>query len=52
MTLLTQRIVLRGENAVNYLTYAKTLEDNLPHAMKKMASAIERALATKLNGCG
>jgi Polyketide cyclase / dehydrase and lipid transport len=45
MTLLTQRIVLHGESAANYLAYAKTLEDNLPHAMKKMASAIERALA-------
>jgi hypothetical protein len=48
LTLLAQRIVLRGENAQNYLAYAKTLEDNLPHGMKKMASAIELALAETL----
>jgi hypothetical protein len=44
-TLLTQRIALRGQNAENYLGHAKTLEENLPLGMKKMASAIERALA-------
>jgi hypothetical protein len=43
--LLTQRIFLRGEKAGNYLGYAKTLEENLPLGMKKMASAIEKALA-------
>jgi hypothetical protein len=48
LTLLAQRIVLRGENARNYLAYAKTLEENLPHAMNKMASAIELALAQTL----
>jgi hypothetical protein len=37
--------VLRGENAQDYLSYAKTLEENLPHGMKKMANAMERALA-------
>jgi hypothetical protein len=46
--LLTQRISLQGENKQNYLGYAKTLEENLPHGMKKMASAIERALAETL----
>lgn len=51
VTLLAQCIALRGENAANYLAYAKTLEDNLPHAMKKIASAIEHALAQKRNGC-
>jgi hypothetical protein len=44
-TLLTQRIVLRGENAESYFEYAKVLEENLPLGMKKMASAIENALA-------
>ena len=48
MTLLTQRIVLHGENARSYLGYAKTLEENLPLGMRKMASAIERALAETL----
>jgi hypothetical protein len=43
--LLTQRIVLRGEKAENYLGYAKVLEENLPLGMKKMASTIEKALA-------
>jgi hypothetical protein len=43
--LLTQRIVLRGEKAENYLGYAQTLEENLPLGMTKMASAIEKALA-------
>jgi hypothetical protein len=42
-TLLTQRIQLQGQNAQNYLGYAKTLEENLPHGMKTMVSAIERA---------
>jgi len=44
-TLLTQRIVLRGRDAEKYLGYARTLEENLPLGMKKMASAIEKALA-------
>jgi hypothetical protein len=44
-TLLTQRIALRGANAENYLGYAKVLEENLPLGMKKMASAMEKALA-------
>jgi hypothetical protein len=44
-TLLTQRILLRGAKAENYLGYAKVLEENLPLGMKKMASAIEKALA-------
>ena len=48
-TLLTQRVVLQGENAQDYLSYAKTLEENLPHGMKKMASAMERALAEPQN---
>ena len=48
-TLLTQRIVLRGEKAANYLSYARTLEENLPIGMKKMASAIEAALAEATN---
>jgi hypothetical protein len=48
MTLLTQRIVLHGENARSYLCYAKTLEENLPLGMRKMASAIELALAKTL----
>ena len=43
--LLTQRIILRGEKAENYLGYAKVLEENLPLGMKKMASAMEKALA-------
>jgi hypothetical protein len=47
--LLSQRIVLRGERAEDYLVYAKTLEGNLPLAMKKMASAIEDALARSPN---
>jgi hypothetical protein len=47
-TRLTQRIVLQGENAQSYLVYAKALEENLPYGMKKMASAIERALAETL----
>ena len=48
-TRLAQRVVLRGENAQDYLSYAKTLEENLPHGMKKMASAMERALAETQN---
>jgi len=44
-TLLTQRVVLRGREAEKYLGYARTLEENLPLGMKKMASAMERALA-------
>jgi hypothetical protein len=48
-TLLTQRIVLSGENAENYFEYAKVLEENLPLGMKKMASAIENALAESCN---
>jgi hypothetical protein len=48
-TLLTQRIVLRGERAANYLSYAKSLEENLPIGMKKMASAMEVALAKITN---
>lgn len=44
-TQLTQRIVLRGENAQSYLEYAKVLDENLPIGMKKTASAIENALA-------
>jgi hypothetical protein len=47
-TLLTQRIALRGVNAQAYSGYAKTLQENLPLGMKKMASAIERALAESL----
>ena len=49
-TLLTQRIMLYGAKAANYLAHARTLEENLPSAMKKMASAMEVALAgtTKL----
>ncbi len=46
-TLLIQRVALRGENAQKYLTYAKAFEENLPHGMKKMASAMERALAER-----
>jgi hypothetical protein len=48
-TLLTQRIVLRGEKSEDYLGYAKVLEENLPLGMKKMASAIEKALAEATN---
>jgi hypothetical protein len=48
-TLLTQRVSLTGQNAQNYLDYAKTLENNLPLGMKKLASAIERALAKSSN---
>jgi hypothetical protein len=48
-TQLTQRITLRGEKAANYLSYAKVLEENLPVGMKKMASAIEAALAETTN---
>src|SRR5215475_8936674 len=48
-TLLSQRVVLRGEKADNYLGYAKTFEENLPLGMKKMASAIENALAQATN---
>ena len=48
LTMLTQRIVLRGERAQSYIEYAKTLEENLPQGMKKMASAMERALADSL----
>ena len=48
-TLLTQRVALRGEKAENYSGYAKTLEENLPLGMKKMASAIEDALAEVTN---
>jgi hypothetical protein len=48
-TQLTQRIILRGEKAGNYLSYAKALEENLPVGMKKMASAIEAALAETTN---
>jgi hypothetical protein len=44
-TLLAQRIVLRGHDAEKYLGYARVLEENLPLGMKKMASAIEKALA-------
>jgi len=47
-TRLTQRIVLQGENAQSYFVYAKALEENLPYGMKRMASAIERALAETL----
>jgi hypothetical protein len=51
-TLLTQRIVLRGEKAGNYLDYARVLEENIPISMKKMACAMEaaQAEATKLGG--
>jgi hypothetical protein len=45
--LLIQRVVLRGENAQDHSNYAKTIEGNLPHGMKKMASAMERALAER-----
>ena len=45
ITLLTQRVTLRGEKAANYLGYATTFEKNVPLGMKKMASAIEVALA-------
>ena len=45
---LTQRIVLRGEKAENYLGYAKVLEENAPLGMKKMASAMEKALAERV----
>ena len=51
-TLLSQRIFLRGEKSANYSGYAKTLEENLPLGMKKMASAMEAALAKGTNPHG
>jgi polyketide cyclase/dehydrase/lipid transport protein len=42
-TRITQRLSLRGDRAEQYLGFAKTFETNLPHGMKKMASAIADA---------
>jgi hypothetical protein len=44
-TLISRRVLLRGEKAEAYLAFAKNLETTLPDGMKKLASAIESAAA-------
>jgi hypothetical protein len=42
-TRITQRVLLRGENAGAYIGFAKTFETNLPDGMKKLVATIEGA---------
>jgi hypothetical protein len=46
-TRISQRAVLLGEKAEMYLGYAKAFETNLPGGMKKLASAIADAAASR-----
>ena len=40
---ITQRLVLSGANALSFAAQASTMEASVPHGMKRVVAAIERA---------
>ena len=49
-TRLTQRVVLKGQEADTYLEQAKMYGANLPDGMKKIAAAMTSAAARQATG--